>query len=117
MDYRERWELKDYLFGRTLERRILLFHLLLAFVEQRAVRAHQRPQSSQQHAAQCRCEQHLDQGVPAAAPIHGTNLEGARFTGLRRASGIRPDVYVGWAGFNCQARLRASCLLRLAGRL
>ena len=27
MDYRERWELKDYLFGRTLERRILLFHI------------------------------------------------------------------------------------------
>ena len=34
MDYRERWELKDYLVSRTLERRILLFHagllLLLA---------------------------------------------------------------------------------------
>lgn len=29
MDYRERWELKDYLFGRILERRILLFHVLL----------------------------------------------------------------------------------------
>ena len=36
MDYRERWELKDYLRGRTLERRILLFQtgvvvLLLVF--------------------------------------------------------------------------------------
>jgi penicillin-binding protein 2 len=36
MDYRERWELKDYLIGQTLERRIRLFHvglvlLLLAF--------------------------------------------------------------------------------------
>jgi len=27
MDYRERWELKDYLFSRTLNRRILLFHI------------------------------------------------------------------------------------------
>ena len=27
MDYRERWELKDYLIGQRLERRILLFHL------------------------------------------------------------------------------------------
>ena len=27
MDYRDRWELKDYLIGRTLERRILLLHL------------------------------------------------------------------------------------------
>ncbi len=37
MDYRERWELKDYLVSRTLERRILLFHgalllLLLGFL-------------------------------------------------------------------------------------
>jgi penicillin-binding protein 2 len=37
MDYRERWELKDYLFRRVLERRILLFHiglimLLLGFL-------------------------------------------------------------------------------------
>lgn len=37
MDYRERWELKDYLIGRRLERRILLFHaglviLLLGFL-------------------------------------------------------------------------------------
>ena len=36
MDYRERWELKDYLRGRTLDRRILLFQtgvvvLLLVF--------------------------------------------------------------------------------------
>lgn len=29
MDYRERWELKDYLVSRTLERRILLFHASL----------------------------------------------------------------------------------------
>jgi penicillin-binding protein 2 len=29
MDYRERWELRDYLFGRILERRILLFHIML----------------------------------------------------------------------------------------
>jgi penicillin-binding protein 2 len=27
MDYRERWELKDYLFRRILDRRILLFHI------------------------------------------------------------------------------------------
>lgn len=27
MDYRERWELRDYLFGRVLERRILLLHV------------------------------------------------------------------------------------------
>lgn len=37
MDYRERWELKDYLIGRRLERRILMFHaglvvLLLGFL-------------------------------------------------------------------------------------
>jgi penicillin-binding protein 2 len=32
MDYRERWELKDYLIGRTLERRILLFHIGLALL-------------------------------------------------------------------------------------
>ncbi len=32
MDYRERWELKDYLFSRTLERRILLFHVGLTVV-------------------------------------------------------------------------------------
>jgi penicillin-binding protein 2 len=32
MDYRERWELKDYLFGRTLERRILLFHIGLTVI-------------------------------------------------------------------------------------
>jgi len=32
MDYRERWELKDYLFSRTLERRILLFHIGLTIV-------------------------------------------------------------------------------------
>ncbi|HKQ62575.1 MAG TPA: penicillin-binding protein 2 [Candidatus Polarisedimenticolaceae bacterium] len=36
MDYRERWELKDYLIGRRLERRVMLLHgalilLLLAF--------------------------------------------------------------------------------------
>jgi penicillin-binding protein 2 len=29
VDYRERWELKDYLIGRTLERRIRLFHVVL----------------------------------------------------------------------------------------
>jgi penicillin-binding protein 2 len=29
MDYRQRWELKDYLIGRRLERRILLFHVAL----------------------------------------------------------------------------------------
>ena len=27
MDYRERWELKDYLIGRRLERRILMIHV------------------------------------------------------------------------------------------
>jgi penicillin-binding protein 2 len=32
MDYRERWELKDYLFSRTLGRRILLFHVGLTVV-------------------------------------------------------------------------------------
>jgi len=32
MDYRERWEHKDYLFGRVLERRILLFHIGLTLV-------------------------------------------------------------------------------------
>jgi len=32
MDYRERWEHKDYLFGRVLERRILLFHVGLTVV-------------------------------------------------------------------------------------
>ena len=32
MDYRDRWELKDYLFGRILERRILLFQILLGLV-------------------------------------------------------------------------------------
>ena len=37
MDYRERWELKDYLIGRRLERRVLVFHaglilLLLGFL-------------------------------------------------------------------------------------
>ena len=32
MDYRERWEHKDYLFGRVLERRILLFHIGLTVV-------------------------------------------------------------------------------------
>jgi penicillin-binding protein 2 len=32
VDYRERWELKDYLVGRTLERRILLFHIGLALL-------------------------------------------------------------------------------------
>ena len=37
MDYRERWELKDYLIGRTLDRRIRLFHagllvVMLAFL-------------------------------------------------------------------------------------
>ena len=32
MDYRERWELKDYLFSRTLNRRILLFHVGLTLV-------------------------------------------------------------------------------------
>lgn len=30
MDYRERWELKDYLIGQTLARRILLFNVCLA---------------------------------------------------------------------------------------
>ena len=32
MDYRERWEHKDYLFGRILERRVLLFHIGLTVV-------------------------------------------------------------------------------------
>jgi penicillin-binding protein 2 len=32
MDYRERWELKDYLIGRTLERRIAALHVLLGLV-------------------------------------------------------------------------------------
>ena len=32
MDYRERWELKDYLIGRRLERRILTIHVACAFV-------------------------------------------------------------------------------------
>ena len=32
MDYRERWEHKDYLVGRILERRILLFHIGLTVV-------------------------------------------------------------------------------------
>jgi penicillin-binding protein 2 len=32
MDYRERWELKDYLFGQVIERRILLVHLVLTLV-------------------------------------------------------------------------------------
>ena len=32
MDYRERWEHKDYLFGRVLERRILLLHIGLTVV-------------------------------------------------------------------------------------
>jgi penicillin-binding protein 2 len=32
MDYRERWEHKDYLFGRVLERRILLFHVGLTVI-------------------------------------------------------------------------------------
>ena len=32
MDYRDRWELKDYLFGRILERRILLFQILLGLL-------------------------------------------------------------------------------------
>ena len=32
MDYRERWELKDYLFGQVVERRILLVHVVLSLV-------------------------------------------------------------------------------------
>lgn len=32
MDYRERWELKDYLFRRILDRRILLFHVGLILI-------------------------------------------------------------------------------------
>ncbi len=32
MDYRERWELKDYLIGRRLERRIRLLHVLVALL-------------------------------------------------------------------------------------
>jgi penicillin-binding protein 2 len=32
MDYRERWELKDYLFRRILDRRILLFHIGLIII-------------------------------------------------------------------------------------
>ena len=32
MDYRERWELKDYLIGRTLERRIRLLHLAIGLL-------------------------------------------------------------------------------------
>jgi len=32
VDYRERWELKDFLIGQRLERRILLIHVLLALV-------------------------------------------------------------------------------------
>ena len=30
MDYRERWELKDYLIGRRLERRIMTIHVAFA---------------------------------------------------------------------------------------
>ena len=32
MDYRERWELKDYLIGQLLERRIRVFHAGLILV-------------------------------------------------------------------------------------
>ncbi len=32
MDYRERWELKDYLFGQVVERRILLVHVVLSLL-------------------------------------------------------------------------------------
>ena len=32
MDYRDRWELKNYLIGRTLERRIQLFQLALVLL-------------------------------------------------------------------------------------
>ena len=32
MDYRERWELKDYLISRTLDRRIRLLHVLIALL-------------------------------------------------------------------------------------
>ena len=45
MDYRDRWELKDYLIGRTLKRRIRLFQgalvvLLLGFLLSSKTRIH-----------------------------------------------------------------------------